>query len=92
MTFEEIVSVAVEARVRALIDEAITIPPSPDGYTRTSKVEQEVELYVSEIARDEVKKHETAIRSAIATALAGEPRRVEISAYTKIEIPKVSAL
>lgn len=83
MELSEIITAAVEKRVAELVENAINHREE----FRPTDIEQAISREVQRIAREEVPKHEVAIRTAIGNALAQLPTTFEISAYTKINLP-----
>jgi hypothetical protein len=85
MNLEEIITAAVEKRISELVSQMIEHRPEVYSTTEPERVVQNV---IGAIARDEVKKHEPAIRASIQKSLAELPSTISITAYTEIKMPR----
>lgn len=86
MNLEEIITAAVEKRITEIVS-GLVFRNTSIYCLEGSPVDKIVSEKIQEIAQEEVKKHEEAIRTAIREALEKVPTSFEVSAYTKINFP-----
>lgn len=89
MNLEEIISAAVDTKIKQLMEDCINGQKQAGYYSDESPtgIERIVLHIIDGIAKEEIKKHEDVLRAAVLKALNESPVSFEVSAHSRINFP-----